>query len=108
MLKKFNFVQLFSWVLLCGTLAVADDDTKKDETNKKSTGAIALDLMFDSQALPNLEDGLRSRALIARRSFVDLVKRSKKNLQIAIVIDGTDSMGADIEGVFKFAEQHGE
>lgn len=87
-------------ISMVATTAIADEKNDKSKESKlKSTGAIALNLMFDSGDLNNVPSKLRSRALIARTSFVDLVKDSKKRLQIAIVIDGTDSMGIDIKGV---------
>ena len=60
----------------------------------------ALELMFDEHrtAKPT------SRALLQRKTFLDMLKISKERLQIAFVIDGTDSMGNDIRSVLDSLE----
>ncbi len=57
----------------------------------------AMNLLFD----PGSAAQLRSRGVLRRTNFVDLLGTTQSRLQIAFVIDGTDSMGRDIEGVAK-------
>lgn len=61
---------------------------------------VALELMFDEHRTANP----KSRALLQRKTFLDMLKVSKERLQIAFVIDGTDSMGNDIRSVLDSLE----
>jgi len=61
---------------------------------------VALELMFDEHRTANP----KSRALLQRKTFLDMLKVSKERLQIAFVIDGTDSMGNDIGSVLDSLE----
>ena len=55
---------------------------------------MALESVFNPQRAP----AHKTMGLL-QRSFLDLVESSQQDLQIALVVDGTDSMATDIEGV---------
>lgn len=59
-----------------------------------SPAGLALESVFNPQRAP----AHKTMGLL-QRSFLDLVEASEKELQVAFVVDGTDSMASDIEGV---------
>lgn len=61
-----------------------------------SVAGVALESIFSPRRAP----AQKTMGLL-QRSFLDLVESSEQALQIALVVDGTDSMAADIEAVRK-------
>ncbi len=59
-----------------------------------SPAGLALESVFNPQRAP----AHKTMGLL-QRSFLDLVESSQQELQVALVVDGTDSMATDIEGV---------
>lgn len=64
------------------------------DANVTSPAGFALESIFNPQRAP----AQKTMGLL-QRSFLDLVESSEGELQVAFVIDGTDSMAEDIEGV---------
>jgi len=58
---------------------------------------VAMDLMFDPVRNPKIV--IKRQGAIQRQSFKGLLESSKKDLQIAFVVDGTNSMSKDIASV---------
>jgi nucleotide-binding universal stress UspA family protein len=88
-------------LLLVGILGVLSSRILAAVPDAQSIPAgVALELMFDEHrtAKPT------SRALLQRKTFLDMLEVSKERLQIAFVIDGTDSMGTDIQSVLDSLE----
>ncbi|MFO0915387.1 MAG: vWA domain-containing protein [Pirellulales bacterium] len=59
-----------------------------------SSTSVALSALFS----PHRSPGERTMGLV-QRSFLDLVEESQPRLQIALVIDGTESMAAEMDGL---------
>ena len=88
-------------LMLLGLLAVCASRTIAAAPDAEVIPAgTAMALMFDEHrtAKPT------SRALLQRKTFLDMLKVSKDRLQIAFVVDGTDSMGNDIRSVLDSLE----
>lgn len=66
------------------------------QTGGTSPAELALESVFNPQRAP-----ARKTMGLLQRSFLDLVESSQQELQVALVVDGTDSMATDIEGVRK-------
>jgi hypothetical protein len=84
---------------LCQTLAaaillslLATGDTVRADDSSRVTAGTVLELMFSR---------VRTRGLLQQKSLDELIQDSKRHLQVAFVVDGTDSMGRDIEGVLE-------
>lgn len=86
------YTLVFSFVILafCGwprqTFAQPDS----------SVAGVALESIFNPRRAPE-----QKTMGLLQRSFLDLVESSQQALEIALVIDGTDSMASDIEAVRK-------
>lgn len=75
--------------------SVAQDAADSDSLLATEPDAgTAIDLLFESEV-----DEIVSRGFLQRTSFSEMLGRSEQRLQIAFVIDGTDSMGNDISSV---------
>jgi hypothetical protein len=70
--------------------------TALGQTPTASPAGLALESVFNPQRAPE-----HKTMGLLQRSFLDLVESSQKELQVALVVDGTDSMATDIEGVRK-------
>ncbi len=73
--------------------AISQSATAAGDAADSSAG-LALESVFNPRRAP----AKRTMGLL-QRSFLDLVETSQPKLQIALVIDGTESMGTEIEGV---------
>ena len=74
----------------------ATDDQATDGATRKVTSSLGRSLgsIFDPRRAP----AQKSMGLL-QRSFLDLVESSRPQLQVAIVVDGTDSMASTIDDV---------
>ena len=63
------------------------------QPSQSPTGLLMQSMFSPLQAPPHKTMGL------AQRSFLDLVEASKQQLEIAFVVDGTESMGESIDGM---------
>ena len=70
---------------------------------QESSVGLALRSVFDPQRAVE-----RRTMGLMQRSFLDLVEESRPKLQIALVIDGTDSMDSSLEGVRNTFEKMAE
>jgi len=88
-------------LLLISILGVCSSRILAAVPDARSISAgVAMELMFDEHRTAKP----KSRALLQRKTFLDLLKVSKERLQLAFVIDGTDSMGTDIRSVLDSLE----
>jgi len=90
-----RFIILVSVVGTCSSRIVA-----AAPDSRVVPAGVALELMFDEHRTANP----KSRALLQRKTFLDMLKISRERLQIAFVVDGTDSMGSDIRSVLDSLE----
>jgi len=92
MFKDHKLTRWIARAMLLSGIVVPVSSARSAE--EEAPTAMALRSMFDPWRAPaNKTMGL------AQRSFVDLVEKSQKRLEIAIVVDGTESMGASLEGI---------
>ena len=70
--------------------AIGQDDTAA----RSAPAAAALKSIFSTSAAPP-----RKTMGLLQRSFLDVAQRAEQKLEIAVVIDGTDSMETEIAGV---------
>lgn len=82
---------LLRMVVVTWGIVVLMGVTRGDEP---SPAGLALESIFNPDRAP----AKRTMGLL-QRSFLDLVESSEDALEVALVVDGTDSMAADIEGV---------
>jgi len=96
-----------AWTSTCGSAAYGafQAATVNLEQNRPSHAPIdqdpsglssALDVLFNPQRAPE-----RRTMGLLQRSFLDLVEQSQARLQVALVIDGTESMASDMAQVRK-------
>src|SRR5262245_6354902 len=77
-------------LLACALLATVSAMAAAEE----SPAAVALQSIFSPQRAPtNKTMGL------TQRSFIDLLQTSRPRLEIALVVDGTESMGSSLQGI---------
>ena len=89
-MRLFGFVVLLAgWSFVHGNAA-----GPAAAAEPKSVAGAAVDSIFNPQRAP----AQKTMGLL-QRSFLDLVESSEQDLQVALVIDGTDSMATDIEAV---------
>ncbi|MGE0756989.1 MAG: hypothetical protein AB7O38_08215 [Pirellulaceae bacterium] len=87
-------------VLLAASILAPDSNGLRGQTpgdpaaGSRSPAGLALESIFNPQRAP----AQKTMGLL-QRSFLDLVEESAQELQVAFVLDGTDSMAADIAGV---------
>src|SRR5688572_7354785 len=86
---KIQFV-ITATVLTVATVCVAP----AAEPSGQSPAGLALGSVFNPQRAP----AQKTMGLL-QRSFLDMVESSEQELQVAFVVDGTNSMAADIAGV---------
>ncbi len=82
------------WVLSIGLVWVMVGGLAAQEPPANNPVASALDTLFDPFRAPPR----RSMGLV-QRSFLDLVDQSADRLQVAFVVDGSDSMKESLQGV---------
>jgi hypothetical protein len=78
---------------LMGTMALAPTSASGQAAPRSSAGD-ALSSIFNPHRAP----ARRTMGLL-QRSFLDLVESSQSHLQVALVVDGTESMTNDLDGV---------
>jgi hypothetical protein len=92
-------IRTISWavmmVVACGLPASAQSAKKIAKRPSVNAGSV-LSSVFDVSH----SSRIKSRSLM-QRTFLDTVGKREQALQVAFVIDGTDSMGADIQGVLQ-------
>lgn len=77
--------------------AQSNDDVSDDATNvsaQASPAASAMSTIFSPARAPK-----RKTMGLLQRSFLDLADQGDQELEVAIVVDGTDSMATELEGV---------
>ncbi len=77
-------------------LAVCSASTPTMAQPGGSVAGVALESIFNPRRAPE-----QKTMGLLQRSFLDLVESSQQALEIALVVDGTDSMASDIEAVRK-------
>ena len=77
------------------TALIACNQQARSQDNTPVPAGFAIDLMFDQVHTSKL----KAKGLLQRTTFADLLAESEQRIQLAFVIDGTDSMGADIKSV---------
>lgn len=85
---------LRSRLMACGTVLCLSWSGLAWGQTPPSTAGLALESVFNPQRAP----AQKTMGLL-QRNFLDLVESSQRELQVALVVDGTDSMASDIEGV---------
>ncbi|QGJ70687.1 Hypothetical protein PBC10988_23850 [Planctomycetales bacterium 10988] len=84
--------------------AIGGLPTQAEAQNRPTLGEIleaAANKKPDPNARPN-KPGVKKRGLLARSNQFLHVERIKQNLQIALVLDGTESMDVDIDSVRQY------
>jgi tetratricopeptide (TPR) repeat protein len=79
---------------LCGLAFAALAPATQAAPPPTSSSGLALRSVFSPWRAP----AAKTMGL-AQRSFLDVVETSQPRLEVAIVVDGTDSMGAEIDGI---------
>jgi hypothetical protein len=91
-MKNIHFRICYGLIVL--GLSAGSTTLFSQEPAETSPAGYALDSIFNPRRAP----AQRSMGLL-QRSFLDLVESSQTDLEIALVIDGTDSMADDMQGV---------
>jgi hypothetical protein len=89
-----NMLRRFCRMLVVATLPLVVLSSERARGQDPSPAGSALRSVFSPQRTP-----ARKTMGLLQRSFLDLVEQSQAKLEVALVIDGTESMAADIEGV---------
>jgi hypothetical protein len=91
-MKNIHFRFCYSLIVL--GLSIGSGTLFSQQPAATSPAGYALDSIFNPRRAP----AQKTMGLL-QRSFLDLVETSQTDLEIALVIDGTDSMADDIQGV---------